>query len=431
MCDFSTGLTNRILDVYRSFRQPPDIILARRGDDISVDPPLSARTEVIPLPIVGLNQEFRSQNRTPNFANRFAAISCAIGYLLYSLVLYFKMQRSSKTIRLVHAQFIFPHGLFGLLLARLSRVPLIVTAQGQDVSVQMRNSILLRVASLIVLRRANLTIAVSKPIQRILRQFGVSSIYLPNSVDTASIRPHRRLNNENSILFVGTMIERKQPLLLLRAFEIIADQVPAATLVMCGDGPLEDCLRKEVEKKGLQKRVKLLSYASEPTLMDLRSRAGIFVLPSLSEGTSLALLEAMAAGQAVIVSRNESHAAILEHRVNGLFFEVGNAEELAKQILLVMADKELRSRMSKSARHLCETQFSNAIVAKQLEDLYLTALAGSTAELEFRNDPCSDGTLADVKSRRIQIDIRRLFCDSSMFRADSLERVYTGACAGF
>lgn len=370
VCDFPRGLTNRILDVFGFFRQPPHIILVRRGGDISVDPRLSVRTEVIPFPIIGERGDLSTSLLG-------AAISSVIGYLLYSFVLYPKMQHSRETIRLVHAQFVFPQGLFGLLLARLLRVPLIITAQGLDVDIHMRNNALLRAVYLIVLRRADLIIAVSKHMQRILHQLNISSIYLPNSVDTDSIRPSRKLGNENSILFVAAMIERKQPLLLLHAFERIVEQVPTATLVMCGKGPLEDRIRKEVEKKRLQEKVKLLSYVNEQTLKDLLSHVGIFVLPSLNEGTSLALLEAMAAGLPVIVSRNESHVSILEHGVNGLLFEMGNVEELAKQILLVIADKRLRSRLSKSARYLCETRFSNAIIGRRLENLYLRAITGS------------------------------------------------------
>jgi glycosyltransferase involved in cell wall biosynthesis len=379
VCDFSRGLTNRILDVFRFFRQPPHIILARRRGDISVGPGLSVETKVIPIPFVG---GLDRGDLTWDHVGR--ALSCAVGYLVYSFVLYIKVRHSRGTIRLVHAQYIFPQGLFGLLLARLLRVPLIVTAQGLDVD-NMRDNAFLRAAYLIVLRRADLTFVVGKHMQRILRQFNISSIYLPNSVDVDSIRPSRQLGNENSILFVGSMIERKQPLVLLRAFERIADQVPTATLVMCGKGNLEDRLRREVEEKRLQKRVKFSYFNgdraiyNEQPLKDLLSHAGIFVLPSLSEGTSLALLEAMAAGLPVIASRNESHVAMMEHGENGLLFEMGNTEELTKQILLLISDKGLRSRLSKSARYLSETQFSNRIVANQLENFYSSVIARSAS----------------------------------------------------
>jgi glycosyltransferase involved in cell wall biosynthesis len=82
----------------------------------------------------------------------------------------------------------------------------------------------------------------------------------------------------------------------------------------------------------------------------------------------------MAAGKAIVASRNESHQAILKHGENSLLFEVDNCEELALQVLRVVTDEKLRHRISESARQLCEKQFSNEFVAKKLENLYLTAL---------------------------------------------------------
>lgn len=371
VCDFGKGLTNRILDVFRFFQQPPHVILVRRGTAVSVDPRLSVSTQFIPIPY--------HENRE-DLNGLMAAISIylsAIGYLLFSVVLYLKLQHSRENIRLVHAQYVFPQGLFGLLLVRLLKVPVIITAQGSDVNIDMMNNSLFRALYLIVLRRADMVIVVSKPMQHLLLQLGISSVYLPNSVDTISIRPHPESGNKNAILFIAAMIERKQPLLLLHAFERITEQVPTATLVMCGKGPLENSLRKEVETKRLQEKVMLLSYVDGPAMNALLSNGGIFVLPSLSEGTSLALLEAMAAGLPVIVTRNQSHTSILEHGINGLLFEMGNVEELAEEILLVISDVRLRSRLSKSARYLCETQFSNTTIGNKLEKLYLGVVARS------------------------------------------------------
>jgi glycosyltransferase involved in cell wall biosynthesis len=113
---------------------------------------------------------------------------------------------------------------------------------------------------------------------------------------------------------------------------------------------------------------------SPQSVTALYSQANVFVLPSVSEGLSLALLEAMAAGKAIIASRNESHQAILKHGENSLLFEVDNCEELTMQIVLALTNGRLRYKISESARQLCEKQFSNELVAKELENLYLRAI---------------------------------------------------------
>jgi glycosyltransferase involved in cell wall biosynthesis len=82
----------------------------------------------------------------------------------------------------------------------------------------------------------------------------------------------------------------------------------------------------------------------------------------------------MSAGKTVVLSRNESHAAVIRDGENGLLFEPDKPQELATQILRAINDDELRSKLSRSARRLCEEQFSNSVVASHLENLYIKAI---------------------------------------------------------
>ena len=368
VCDFPQGLALRVLDVYNFFRRHPRIILVRRTPQISIDRRLVLLSETIPLPMLTL------ERRDP--LGRVLAITAALGYLLYSLVLYVRLRRIKANIRLVHAHYIFPQGLLGLLLARFLRVPLVVTASGTDVNLMMPSSSILRAACFFVLRNAYATVAVSKPLQNRLRQYQVPNcVYIPNSIDVDSIPPVKESNAETWLLFVGSMTENKQPFVMLRAFRRVLEQEPTTILIMCGDGPLRGAVEQEIRERNLQDNVKFFPRLSPMRLNEVRSRASVFVLPSLSEGLSLALLEALAAGQIVVASRNESHAAILEQGVNALLFEPGDSEQLAQQILLAISNKAVRSRISRAARHLCTTQFSSAVVANQVEDLYLRAIS--------------------------------------------------------
>jgi glycosyltransferase involved in cell wall biosynthesis len=363
ICDFSAALLTRILDVYKCFNKSPHIIVVRKGAKISVDPKLSAQTETIPLFVIELEK-----------VRLFSALPSVISYLFFSIIMFLRISRRHD-IGLIHSHFILPQGLFGLVLARLLNVPLIITATGRDVNVIIKERAFLRAASLFVLKRAFLTIGVSKPIVKVLQEFGISnSICVPNSVDLSSITPLESSASDDSILYVGSMTKNKRPLVVLQAFGTVARLIPTATLLMFGNGPERESVQQELIRKNLTDRVKLFPDATPQTLDYFRARTAIYVAPSASEGLSLALLEAMAVGQAVIASRNESHESILEDEKNCLLFELDNAEELARKILLAIADKALRSRISRAARHLCVTEFSSAIVAKRLETLYLRVL---------------------------------------------------------
>jgi glycosyltransferase involved in cell wall biosynthesis len=370
VCDFGYGLLSRILDVYRFFEKPPRIVIVRRGRPMKLDPRLHAQLEVVwlPPPIKGLE--------SMGLFAFLSALFSVVTYLAHAFALYLRIREHiTLPIRLVHAHYVLPQGLLGVLLARLFKVPLLITAAGTDVNIDMKRSIVYRALSVFVLRHAYQIIAVSKPLQLALNQIGIANaIYVPNSVDTNSIGTTKRSMSDNSILFVGSMIATKRPMLLLRAFERVVHEVPSATLLMCGEGPLRPSLEEEITRKDLRDKISLFSNVSPQFVINLCLHASVFVLPSVSEGLSLSLLEAMAAGKAIVASRNESHEAILKHGENSLLFEVDNCEELTVQILLALTDRKLRHRISESARQLCEKQFSNEVVGKKLEDLYLRAL---------------------------------------------------------
>jgi glycosyltransferase involved in cell wall biosynthesis len=180
------------------------------------------------------------------------------------------------------------------------------------------------------------------------------------------------------------MTKRKRPMVLLEAYEKIASHVPRTRLFMVGDGPLKEMVEKQIVEKGLKGRATVASDVSERALDELRHQASIFVLPSASEGISLALLEAMASGTAVIASRNESHAEILQHEKNALLFDLDNSGDLARKMLRVIRSPRLMSRLGKSARGLCETQFSNSSVARLSEDTYDQLLVNRSRKHEMR-----------------------------------------------
>jgi len=372
VCDFQSGLLSRILDVYRFFRTPPEIILVRRGGGVSINRGLCVHVEAIPLPI-------REFEESMSLASALLAMFPVMGYLASSLLLCLKIRLGGASPRLVHARFVFPEGLFGLVLARLYRVPLVISAEGSDVNVMMRKNAVLRAICRFVLAQADVAIAVSNPLQKALQQFGITnSIYLPNSVDTSSISPRSEFRKSESILFVGSMTTKKRALLLLRAFERVVMTVAAATLIMVGDGPLRKTVQEETRRKQLDGRVKLFPRVTPGFVVQLLSQAGVFVLPSVSEGLSHALLEAMAAGKVIVASSNESHKELFRDGHSALLFRLDDEKDLAEQVVLALTNEQLRSKLSRSARELCLRQFSNTEIGPKLERIYLASIQGTS-----------------------------------------------------
>jgi glycosyltransferase involved in cell wall biosynthesis len=367
ICDFPSGQLPRILALYNSFRRPPRIILVRRGDHVSADIGIGidVQSQMIPLPAKGSNGK--------GIIHTLSAMCSVAGYLVGSCITYLRIRSRRKTISLVHAHYVFPQGLFGLILASLLKVPLIVSVVGQDVNEDMQQNAFLRVICSFVLRRARIAITVSAPLKSALERLGITnSIYLPNSVDTDLFSERSERILPHSILFVGVMEPRKRPLTLLHAFEMVGAKVPDAKLIMIGKGYLSDLIQQEIHLKGLADRVKLLPHVKLHHLEELLSQASVFVLPSVYEGMSLALLEAMAAGKIIVASANDSNRSVLHHESQALLFRVDDEKDLAMQILRAITDKKLGVKLSRAARNLCVRQFSNAKIAPRLEQIYLT-----------------------------------------------------------
>lgn len=132
-----------------------------------------------------------------------------------------------------------------------------------------------------------------------VRLFGKQAIVLPNFIDER-VDIYRRPNrNKNKIVFVGSLTERKDPILLVRTVNFLRNSGFSVELDVLGDGPLKGQISDLISEFGLSDVVRLHGNVDDPYtfLVD----ASLFVLPSHSEGTSRAALEALFAGVPVIM----------------------------------------------------------------------------------------------------------------------------------
>jgi glycosyltransferase involved in cell wall biosynthesis len=129
---------------------------------------------------------------------------------------------------------------------------------------------------------------------------------------------------------------------LLRA---LAD-VPEVIVLLAGDGPLRATLETLASALGIADRVRFLGWRSD--VVPLLKSADVFVLASRFEGMSNSLMEAMAAGVPVAVSRIPENTVLIDDGESGLVFDVGDASALA-QALRRLRDPGLRARLTEAA----------------------------------------------------------------------------------
>jgi glycosyltransferase involved in cell wall biosynthesis len=183
--------------------------------------------------------------------------------------------------------------------------------------------------------------------------------------------------NKSVILFVGNLIERKGVYILIEAFKVVCSRVPNVLLVIIGDGEERQRLERIVEDYGLARNVKLLGRVSLRELSSFYNAADIFVLPSFSEGHSVALLEAMASGLPIVASNAGGNKESVEDGVNGFLFESGNIKDLSEKMAILLSDQELTKKMSARSSAIYSEKFSMKTQLKNYLKLYSTLIRGS------------------------------------------------------
>lgn len=183
-------------------------------------------------------------------------------------------------------------------------------------------------------------------------------IQIPNPVDIERIR---RLSEEPVdhpwlvhkdvpvVLWVGRIAPVKGLRNLVSAFDRVVQQTDAR-LIIIGEGSEQDAIREFVELKGLKEKVSFVGFQSNP--YRYMSRSSVFVFPSLSEGFGMVLVEAMACGLPVVSTDClAGPAEILQNGRCGILVPVGDVDALAKSIMNVLTDPQLREQLALSAAH--------------------------------------------------------------------------------
>jgi len=173
-------------------------------------------------------------------------------------------------------------------------------------------------------------------------------------------------DDEVTVLFVGQLEDRKNPLGAVEAVEAARGRGAKVVLLIAGGGPLEE----EVSARRSE-GVRPLGYRND--IADLYASADVFLLPSQREGLSFALLEAMAHGLPPIASDGPGHAETVGD--TGILFPVGDMEALAERIVALAADRTDRARRGAAARERVRSGFSLETFLAGTRGQYEAALA--------------------------------------------------------
>ncbi len=179
-------------------------------------------------------------------------------------------------------------------------------------------------------------------------------------------------SEEVAIASVGRLEPVKNQALLVEAFGRVARDVPAARLLLVGEGSERAALEERCRRLGIRERVDFLGWRD-----DARALLGcidVFVLPSLSEGSPQALLEAMGSGLAVVATRVGGSAESIEHGKTGLLVDPQDPADLAARLVELSSSPEDRRRLGESAARAVREGRSFEGMVRRYDELYRSLL---------------------------------------------------------
>ena len=188
---------------------------------------------------------------------------------------------------------------------------------------------------------------------------------IPNSV--RDIVLNDSLEREKYILYVGRFAWEKNPETLIRSFADMTNN-DSWNLVMCGDGPQHNQMKKLVETLRISERVQFLGQVKEVDYF--YNISSIFVLPSILEGFPNALLEAMSAGLPCVCFNSIPYEDIGVDGKNFLVANLNEKDSLKEKIELLMADEDMRKRLGSNSL-VTSKKFNIANNSKLFEDILI------------------------------------------------------------
>jgi len=201
---------------------------------------------------------------------------------------------------------------------------------------------------------------------------------IPNGVDHTNFKIResnvRRSDyaapDEKIVFYVGRLVREKGVQVLLDAVPEILAHHPQTKFVIAGKGPFMDSLKRQAMINGIANRVYFTGYIDDTVRNNLYSWADVAVFPSLYEPFGIVALESMAARTPVVVTDCGGLGEIINHGIDGLKAYTGDSHSLAQNILAVLKQPQLGTKLKENAYKRVLNEFNWGKIAWQTASVY-------------------------------------------------------------
>lgn len=280
--------------------------------------------------------------------------------------------------QLIHVHWAIPTGLIAILAGTIFRRPVIVTIHGSDFRLAMGKSSLLKRAFFFVCRRATHINCVSRVMEEELKQMGIKGKKIssfPMGVEEAFFEGGRRREKKLEgrpflILSNRNLLPIYNVSLLIRAIPLVLKEEPHTKFLIAGDGSERENLEKEARNLRIGSSVVFLGRIPHSDMPTLLAEADIYVSTSLSDGTSVSLLEAMGSGAFPIVTDILSNREWIADGVNGFLVSPESERNLAGRIIEVIRNRTLIDQAHEKNQKLTEERARWLSLIRRIDELY-------------------------------------------------------------
>jgi L-malate glycosyltransferase len=259
-----------------------------------------------------------------------------------------------------------------VLVARLLGKPVLMNYRSGQAPDHLRRSAITRAT----LRRVDGNAVPSRFLHDLFGQFGIASVIIPNIVDVERFRFRRRGTFRPRVLSTRNFETLYNLTCTLRAFRIIQDRHPDATLTLVGGGSQEPALRRLASELALH-HVTFAGRVAPDDIWRNYADADIYLQTPDIDNMPSSVLEAFASGCAVVSTNAGGVPAILTHEVHGLLAPVNDHTAVAAAVLRIVDQPELATRFAEAALAAC-SRYQWSSVREQWVQLY-RSLAASPA----------------------------------------------------
>lgn len=249
-----------------------------------------------------------------------------------------QLQKEGHSFDLIDAHYYFPDGVAAAIIAKLLKIPLIITARGSDIN-QIADFYLPRKMILWASKIARFNLAVCNALIERMIELGVpkeTTLTVRNGVNLQLFQPlanrdilkQKWLVKQRLLISVGFLIERKGHHLIIEALPLLPDY----QLFIAGGGEWADKLKALVQNLGLQDRVRFLGEVRQQQLVELYNCADALILASSREGWANVLLEAMACGTPVVATNIWGTPEVVQTPEAGVLCRERTAPSIAEAV---------------------------------------------------------------------------------------------------